>query len=302
MSIDLHAAILLAAIFGLAVGSWLTTVAHRLPRILEYDWEYGVRDMQPADTQPADAQPRETQSADTQPGDTQSADTRPEDAPPRPSLWRPSCQCPACGTAIRGWRRLPVAGWLLLRGRCDACGAPIARRYPLMESLTALLFALCVWHFGPSLAALCAMALVAALVTLAWIDMETGLLPDVITLPLLWAGLLVNTLHTFTSPVQAILGAAVGYIFLRGLHHVFHWVTGREGMGYGDFKLLAALGAWLGLAALPIVLIIASLSGVAVGMALILTRRLGRNQPQPFGPYLALAGIVGLLVAGSQVG
>ncbi|AOB32824.1 hypothetical protein AKI39_21905 [Bordetella sp. H567] len=272
VSIAPHAVILLAALLGLAVGSCLTTVVHRLPRILEYDWE------------------------------ASSPDGGAGPASPRPSLWRPLAQCPACGAAIRGWRRIPLLGWLGLRGRCGDCGARIAWRYPLIELSTAALFALCAWHYGPGLAAACAMILAAALVALAWIDAETGLLPDVITLPLVWAGLLVNTLSVFTSPVQAVLGAAVGYLFLRGLHHAFLWVTGREGMGYGDFKLLAALGAWLGLAALPMVLLAASLAGVVVGLALILARRVGRHQPQPFGPYLALAGIVGLLMARPPIG
>jgi leader peptidase (prepilin peptidase)/N-methyltransferase len=269
--IDPHAAILLAAVLGLVVGSGLTRAAHRLPRILEYDWDEG-----------AHAAPSAPRAA-------------------RPSLWRPRCHCPACGTAIRGWRRTPLLGWLLLRGRCDACGARIGWRYPAMELLTGVLFALCAWRFGSGPTALCAMALSAALVLLAWIDAETGLLPDVITLPLLWMGLLVNTVHIFATPVQAILGAAVGYAFLRGLHHIFHWLTGREGMGYGDFKLLAALGAWLGLPALPLLLIVASLAGVVVGMGLILSRRLRRDQPQPFGPYLALAGMVAMLAAGSPL-
>jgi leader peptidase (prepilin peptidase)/N-methyltransferase len=274
VSIDPHFAIPLAALLGLAVGSWLTTVVHRLPRVLEYEWEESSRDAAPPDQPMA----------------------------PRPSLWRPSCQCPECGNAIRGWRRIPLLGWLGLRGRCGDCGARIPWRYPAIELLTAVLFALCVWHYGPGLAALCAMALGAALIALAWIDAETGLLPDAITLPLIWTGLLVNTLYVFTSPIQAILGAAIGYLFLRGLHHAFHWATGREGMGYGDFKLLAALGAWLGLGALPMVLIVASLAGVVVGLGLILARRLGRHQPQPFGPYLAVAGIVGLLMAGLPIG
>lgn len=270
VSIDSHAVVLLAALLGLAVGSWLTTVVHRLPRILEYDWEEdAARDV----------------------------DGAARAAASRPSLWRPSCQCPACGSAIRGWRRIPLLGWLGLRGRCGDCGARIAWRYPLIELSTAALFALCAWHYGASLAAPCAMVLAAALIALAWIDAETGLLPDCITLPLIWAGLLVNTLAVFTSPAQAILGAAMGYLFLLGLHHAFLWVTGREGMGYGDFKLLAALGAWLGLGALPLVLLVASLAGVIVGLGLILARRMGRHQPQPFGPYLAVAGIVGLLMA-----
>jgi leader peptidase (prepilin peptidase)/N-methyltransferase len=221
-------------------------------------------------------------------------------AGPRP--WRGDSACHSCGGRIRGWRRLPVLGWLFGDGRCSVCRARIAARSALIALLTAVLFALCAWRFGPGYTALCAMVLVAALVALAWIDAQTGLLPDIVTLPLMWAGLLVNTLHIFASPVEAILGAAAGYLFLWTVYQGFRLATGREGMGYGDFKLLAALGAWLGLPALPALLIAASLAGVIVGMALILARRIKRNQPQPFGPYLALAGIVCLLATGLHIG
>ncbi|OZI20610.1 prepilin peptidase [Bordetella genomosp. 9] len=289
MYIDPHLAVVLAAVFGLAVGSWLTTVVHRLPHILEYDWDETSRET---------SRDMSYDAAHDIASDTFHAAAGHGAARTRPSLFRPACQCPACAAPIRGWRRIPVLGWLGLRGRCGDCGARIPWRYPAIELMTAALYALCVWHYGASLAALCALVLAAALIALAWIDARTGLLPDVITLPLVWAGLLVNTQSVFTTPVQAILGAALGYLFLRCLHHVFLWTTGREGMGYGDFKLLAALGAWLGVAALPMVLIVSSLTGVVVGLGLILARRVGRHQPQPFGPYLALAGIVGLLMAG----
>jgi leader peptidase (prepilin peptidase)/N-methyltransferase len=270
LPIDPVLAIWLAAALGLAVGSWLTTVVYRLPRIMEYDWDNQGREQRQEPALPE----------------------------PRPSLFRPACHCRACQAPVRGWRRIPVLGWLLLRGRCGACGAAIGWRYPLIELMTALLFAACAWRFGANLAAAYAMVFTAALVTLAWIDMETGLLPDAITLPLLWVGLLVNTAHVFASPALAIMGAAAGYAFLWALFHVFRLVTGREGMGFGDFKLLAALGAWLGLAALPWILILASVSGVIVGFALIFARRMKHGQPQPFGPYLAVAGIVGLLTIG----
>jgi leader peptidase (prepilin peptidase)/N-methyltransferase len=270
LPIDPVLAVWLAAALGLAVGSWLTAVVDRLPRIMEYDWENQGREQRQEPLLPL----------------------------PRPGLFRPACRCPACQAPVRGWRRVPVLGWLLLRGRCGACGAAIGWRYPLIEIMTALLFAACAWRFGATLAGVYAMVFMAALVALAWIDMETGLLPDAITLPLLWAGLLVNTAHVFASPALAIMGAAAGYGFLWLLFHVFRLVTGREGMGYGDFKLLAALGAWLGLAALPWILILASVSGVIVGFALIFARRMKRGQPQPFGPYLAVAGIVGLLTIG----
>ncbi len=260
-------AIGLAALLGLLVGSWLTTVVERLPRIMDHDWE---------------AQCRESRGEAMPEGDT------------RPSLWRPACRCPACLAPITGWRRLPVLGWLLLRGRCADCGQRIAWRYPALELLTAVGFAACVWRFGPGVQAGAAMVLVAALLALAWIDVETGMLPDIITLPLLWIGLLVNVTNLFAPTAHAVLGAAAGYGVLWLLFHGHRLLTGREGMGYGDFKLLAALGGWLGLAAMPLLLLTASLAGALVGLLLIATRRMRRDQPQPFGPYLALAGIVAL--------
>jgi leader peptidase (prepilin peptidase)/N-methyltransferase len=286
LSNDPALAVLLAAMLGLAVGSWLTVVVHRLPRIMEHDWDNDAGEPSQGDLrhQPQDG-------------------AAPEAGPPsaaRPSLFRPASHCPACAAPVRGWRRVPVLGWLLLRGRCASCGATIGWHYPLIEVTTALLFAACVWRLGPTVPAACAMVFTAALVALAWIDLQTGLLPDVITLPLLWLGLLVNTAHVFTGPAAAILGAASGYAFLWLLFHAFRLATGREGMGHGDFKLLAALGAWLGVAALPWVLIMASVAGVVVGLALIFMRRFARGQPQPFGPYLAAAGIVGLLAVGMQ--
>ncbi|ARP88000.1 prepilin peptidase [Bordetella genomosp. 9] len=269
--IDTQWIIWMAGLLGLLAGGWLAPIVERLPRVLEYEWEHA-----------GDA------------AASQAAASR------RPRLWGAGVRCGTCNAAIRGWARVPVLGWMMRRGRCGACGRTISWRRPLLEALCASLFAVMAWRFGASPQALCAMGLVAGLLALAWIDAETGLLPDVITLPLMWAGLLVNTQHVFAAPAQAIWGAAAGYVLLRVLHHLFRWATGRDGMGYGDFKLAAALGAWLGLAALPMVLIVASSAGVAVGMALIAAGRLGRHQPQPFGPYLALAGIVALIVAGAS--
>ncbi|OWT75625.1 MULTISPECIES: A24 family peptidase [unclassified Achromobacter] len=274
-AIGTTSAIFLAAIAGLVVGSWLTRVVDRLPRIMDYDWEAQFREWRGEATQPE------------------------ED---RPSLWRRACRCPACQAPVTGWRRLPLLGWLLLRGRCGACGQSISWRYPVLEGMTALGFAACVWRFGPGVQAVWAMLLVAGLLALAWIDMDTGLLPDVITLPLLWAGLLANVADTFAPTTQAVLGAAVGYGLLWLLFHGYRMLTGREGMGYGDFKLLAALGAWLGLAALPLLLLAASLTGALAGLFLIATRRARRGQPQPFGPYLAAAGIVALFCGGLPPG
>ena len=261
----------MAALAGLFVGNWLTLLTHRLPRMMEREWRAQCLD--------AVGQP-----------------------PPagRYGLLFPASHCPACNAEI-GWKgRLPLLGWLLLRGRCAACDAPIGWRYPAIELLTCALFAACAWRFGATPLALAAMGLSATLVALAWIDFESTLLPDVLTQPLVWAGLLVNLFDAFTSVQMAVAGAAAGYVFLWVIFHVFRLLTGREGMGHGDFKLLAALGAWFGIGALPMLLLSASLVGVLIGGALTLTGRASRGQPLPFGPYLALAGLVMLLLGGEQ--
>lgn len=275
-AVDLHLAIVLAALAGLVIGSWLTVLTHRLPIMMEREWLQQAQEFRP----PAVSEGRHDGGLATM------------------SLWRPACHCPSCAAPVRGWRRLPLLGWLLLRGRCGACGAPIGWRYPVTELATAVLFALCVWRFGPSPLALAAMVLCAALLALAWIDLQTSLLPDALTLPLAWLGLLVNLNGALAPLSLAVLGAVVGYGFLWLLFHVFRLLTGREGMGYGDFKLLAALGAWFGVAALPGLLLMASLAGVAGAAVLRLTGRAQRGQPLPFGPYLALAGLAWLLAAG----
>lgn len=259
----------LAALAGLLVGNWLTALTHRLPRMMEQEWQ--------AHCQEAAGKPP---------------------AAGRYGLWSPASHCRACDAPVAGWRRLPLLGWLLLRGRCGACGAAIGWRYPAIELLTCALFAACAWRFGATPLALSAMGLSATLVALAWIDFESTLLPDVLTQPLLWAGLLVNLFDAFSSLQMAVVGAVAGYVFLWVIFHVFRLLTGREGMGYGDFKLLAALGAWFGVEALPTLLLSASLLGVLIGGALTLSGRAGRGQPLPFGPYLALAGVVTLLVGG----
>ena len=260
-----------AAFAGLFIGNWLTVLTYRLPRMMEREWQAQCMDAM------GKARPDNTEN-----------------------LLRPASHCPACQAPVSGWRRLPLVGWLMLRGRCGACQAPISWRYPAIELLTTALFAACAWRYGATPMALCAMGLSAMLVALAWIDFETTLLPDVLTQPLLWAGLLINLFDTFTSLPLAVVGAVAGYVFLWVIFHVFRLLTGREGMGYGDFKLLAALGAWFGVEALPMVLLSASLVGVVIGGALTLTGRASRGQPLPFGPYLALAGIVMLLLGGDD--
>ena len=260
----------LAALAGLAVGGWLTLLTHRLPRMMERECQESAEPA--AATEPACA--------------------------PVYGLRAPVSHCPQCSAPVRGWRLLPLAGWLLLKGRCAACGAAIGWRYPAIELLTAVLFAACAWRFGPTPIALCGMGLSASLVALAWIDLESTLLPDAITLPLAWAGLLVNLGDGFTPLPLAVLGAVAGYGFLWLIFHAFRYFTGREGMGYGDFKLLAALGAWFGVGALPMLLLAASLAGVLVGGTMTLAGRARRGQPLPFGPYLALAGVAVLLLGG----
>lgn len=260
-----------AALAGLFVGNWLTVLTHRLPRMMEREWQAQCMD--------AAGKPR---------------------PPGHYGLWSPASHCPACEAPLDRMARIPLLGWLLLRGRCAACHAPIGWRYPVIELLTCAIFAGCALRFGATPIALAAMGLSAMLVALAWIDFETTLLPDVLTQPLVWAGLLVNLFDAFSSVQMAVVGAVAGYLFLWVIFHVFRLLTGREGMGQGDFKLLAALGAWFGIEALPMLLLSASLVGVLIGGALTLTGRARRGQPLPFGPYLALAGLVMLLLGGEH--
>lgn len=264
-AIDPILAYLLAVVLGLVAGSAITVVGYRLPRIMERDWVLSHPAWQ----------------RDVVPGEE-----------PSDTLWRPGWHCATCHALVRGWRRLPVLSWMMARGRCGQCHAPIGWRYPLTEALMAGLFVLCVWRFGTTPVAICAMGLCAALVLLSWVDLQSCLLPDAITLPLAWAGLLVNLDGALVPLPLAVLGAVGGYGFLWLLFHLFHLITGREGMGYGDFKLLAALGAWLGLASLPVLLLVASSTGVLGALALRITGRAQAGQALPFGPYLALGGVV----------
>jgi len=256
--------LLIAATFllGLVVGSFLNVVILRLPRMMEIAWKKECREILEL----------------------------PEESSERISLLYPPSRCPSCGAGIRPWQNVPVVSWLLLRGKCAGCSTPISVQYPLVEAATGLLSALCAWHFGwgPQLAA--ALLLTWALVTLTVIDLRTMLLPDSITLPLLWLGLLLSLVPVFTDMRSALIGAMAGYLSLWLVFHLFKLVTGKEGMGYGDFKLLAALGAWLGWQSLPMIVLLSSVVGAAVGIGLIAFRRLGREMPIPFGPYLAAAG------------
>lgn len=264
---DPSVAILIAGLLGLAVGSFLNVVIHRLPIMMERDWT------------------------------TQCADLR-GDAPPvfEPlSLSHPRSRCPKCSHAITVTENIPLFSWLFLRGRCSTCKTPISIRYPLVELTTAALFIFAAMHFGLTAAGWGAMIFIAALISLTCIDYDTQLLPDDITLPLLWIGLLFNLFGTYTDLKSAVIGAIAGYLSLWSVYWLFKLVTGKEGMGYGDFKLLAALGAWLGWQMLPITILLSSLVGAIVGISLIVVSKHDRQEPIPFGPYLAAAGVVALI-------
>jgi leader peptidase (prepilin peptidase)/N-methyltransferase len=211
------------------------------------------------------------------------------------SLSTPNSHCPVCKAAIRPWQNIPVISFLLLRGKCANCGVGIPLRYPAVELATGLLTLAIAWHFDPSWAMLGAMLLTWALVALTVIDIDHQLLPDDITLPLLWLGLLFNLGGTYVGIGDAVVGAMAGYLSLWSVYWAFKLLTGKEGMGYGDFKLLAALGAWIGWQALPLIILLSSLVGAVCGIALMLLKSRGKEVPIPFGPYLAAAGWIAFL-------
>ncbi|NOV27320.1 prepilin peptidase [Cupriavidus necator] len=256
-----------AALLGLVVGSFLNVVIHRVPRMMERDEANYIAELR---------------------GD-------PLPYPGRYNLMVPRSACPNCGHAIAPWENVPVLSYLLLRGRCSACKAPISVRYPLVELACGGLSALVAWRFGPGAQALAALVLVWGLLALTMIDADTQLLPDQITLPVLWLGLLLNLAGLFVALPDAVIGAAAGYLVLWLAYWLFRLLRGKEGMGFGDFKLMAALGAWFGWQALPALVLLSSVAGVLFGLANIALRRQERDTPFPFGPFIALAGVVVLL-------
>ncbi len=255
------------AVLGLLIGSFLNVVIYRLPLRLEREWR-----MEAAAVLEVEAAPI-----------------------PEITLSTPRSRCPACGHPIRWYENLPVLSYLALRGRCSACRARISPRYPAIEVLTALLFAACGWRFGAEPQTLLWCGLVGTLIALAFIDLDTQLLPDDLTLPLVWAGIAAAALGWTRLPLAAsVAGAITGYLALWFVHHAYRLVRGREGMGAGDFKLLAALGAWLGWALIPSIVLLASAVGAVVGLGLIVFRAHDRQVPIPFGPYLAGGGVAAL--------
>ncbi|WP_421232443.1 prepilin peptidase [Aeromonas jandaei] len=259
----------LVFIFSLMIGSFLNVVIHRLPIMLEREWQAEYRSY---------FTPEEEQATE-----------------PRYNLMVPRSACPHCGHAITALENIPLLSWLWLKGRCGECQAPISARYPLVELLTALLSVAVAMVISPGWEALAALLLTWVLVALTFIDLDKMLLPDQLTLPLLWGGLLFNLSGGFAPLADAVIGAMAGYLVLWSLYWAFKLLTGKEGMGYGDFKLLAALGAWLGWQALPIILLLSSLVGAIIGISLIALRKHHQGNPIPFGPYLAIAGWIALL-------
>jgi len=257
-----------AGLLGLCVGSFLNVVIHRLPRMMEQEWQAQCAELR---------------------GETIAAIAEPL------SLAKPRSRCPACGHPISALENIPLISYLfILKGKCSACATRISPRYPIIEAATGLLSAYAAWHFGPTLQTVGALLLVWALIALSAIDFDTQLLPDSITLPLLWLGLAFNLWGIYADLPSAVIGAMAGYLALWSVFWLFKLATGKEGMGYGDFKLLAALGAWLGWQMLPTIILLSSVVGAAVGISLIVVARHGRNIPIPFGPYLAAAGVIAL--------
>ena len=272
----LHA--LLAGVIGLMIGSFLNVVIYRIPKMMQRE----------SDNYVASESNKELPYTD------------------RYNLMVPRSACPHCQHQITALENIPVVSYLAIRGKCTQCKAHISARYPLIELLTGALSAFMVWHFGTNIAGLASVLFVWLLIAMTFIDADTQLLPDDLTYPLLWCGLLVNLNGNFTSLESAVIGAVAGYLSLWSIYWLFKLATGKEGMGYGDFKLLAALGAWMGWAMLPVIILISSVVGAMVGISMIVFAKMNKNKPIPFGPYLAAAGFIALLwgktISGNYLG
>jgi leader peptidase (prepilin peptidase)/N-methyltransferase len=261
------------ALFGLAVGSFLNVVIHRLPKMMQAGWERDCAELAGKELPPAEEY----------------------------NLWKPRSACPKCAAPITALQNVPVVSWLALGGKCARCKAPISARYPAVELLTGVLSVAVAWRFGYSGALLAALLLVWVLVALTFIDLDTQLLPDDMTLPLLWLGLLLNAGGMFVDLRSAVYGAAGGYLLLWGVYWGFRLLTGKEGMGFGDFKLLAALGAWFGWQMIPLVVLVSAGAGAVIGGIALALAGKGRDVRIPFGPYLAIGALVALFWGRSLV-
>lgn len=262
------ALIFIAAVLGLIVGSFLNVVIYRLPKMLEHEWSTQCKELLDINVTPTDR---------------------------IFNLVSPNSHCPHCQKDIAPWQNIPVISYLLLKGKCSNCKTPISIRYPIIETVCGFMTVLAAYHFGWSVALPAALLLIWSLIVLTMIDADTQLLPDDITLPLLWLGLVLNAYHLFIPLEDALWGAIAGYLSLWSVYWFFKLLTGKEGMGYGDFKLLAALGAWMGWQMLPLILVLSSLVGAVVGVMLMILKKHQRDTPIPFGPYLAAAGFLAFM-------
>lgn len=258
---------IILGVLGMLIGSFLNVVIYRLPKMMQRESDNYVAH--------------------------ESGKELPH--PERYNLILPRSACPHCGHQITALENIPVISYLVIGGKCTSCKAPISKRYPIIEAITGALSAFMIWHFGSGLPGLGAMVFVWFLVAMTFIDADTQLLPDDLTLPLLWGGLLLNIFSAFTSLESAVIGAAAGYLSLWAVYWLFKLATGKEGMGYGDFKLLAALGAWMGWSMLPFIILLSSAVGAIIGISMIALGKLGKGKPIPFGPYLAIAGLIALV-------
>ena len=272
MELDTGLVVLLALILGLLVGSFLNVVIYRVPEGLNRNWKLQAKQMLDLPLEQGEGE--------------------------RFNILMPPSHCPSCKAAIKPWQNIPILSYVLLKGQCKHCQTAISLRYPLVELLTGLVFAVCAWKFGATWTAVAAMVFSAYLIAMIFIDADTQLLPDQLTLPLMWGGIvfhlaayLLQADWGITNLVDSLLGAIVGYMSLWSIFQLFKLVTGKEGMGYGDFKLLAALGAWLGISVLPIIIIMSAV----VGLIFALIMKVAKNQPMPFGPYLAISGWIVLV-------
>ena len=272
MELDTVVLIFLALVLGLLVGSFLNVVIYRVPEGLNRNWKLQAKQMLDLPLEQGEGE--------------------------RFNILMPPSHCPSCKSAIKPWQNIPILSYVLLKGQCKHCHAAISLRYPLVELLTGLVFAVCAWKFGATWTAVAAMVFSAYLIAMIFIDADTQLLPDQLTLPLMWGGIvfhlaayLLQADWGITNLVDSLLGAIVGYMSLWSIFQLFKLVTGKEGMGYGDFKLLAALGAWLGISVLPIIIIMSAV----VGLIFALIMKVAKNQPMPFGPYLAISGWIVLV-------
>jgi len=272
------------AFLGLFVGSFLNVVIYRLPVMMQNEWRDAMQDMA------AD----EAAAAALEKGDVETdAAVRVASEPFNLSV--PRSRCPKCNNLITWWQNIPVVSYLMLGGKCRQCKTPISARYPIIELVTMLLSLVVAWHFGPSIQCVLGIITTWFLVAMTMIDFDHQLLPDSLTLPLMWIGLLASLIPVFTDVRSAVIGAAAGYLILWLVFQLFKLITGKEGMGYGDFKLLAAFGALLGWHQLPIIILLSSLVGAVVGITLIAITGRDKNIPIPFGPYLAAAGWIAML-------